>query len=346
MRVGSKPAWIALGFIIGTLFLLSSCVFISRVLNRSIIDITVDPKSDLNGAGSNVDSVAFWEAPDPADTLMFVTSKGDPLVEIWPYPFNGNNGQSELIDPCIDSGTNGVIVDQQADLLYVSVRKSDNVCVFTLPDLVWIRTINSEEGYRSEPNLALLHLTSGQTRLYVSDEDVVYIHNPVSGDQIGKFLSPFAGGLEAMAGDDFNQVVYIPDENGRSGIYTFDPDGNPVGGAFGGGGIFDSDEEGIAVYTCPGDGASDNGEGLIIVSDQRSSVNDYEFFDRKTKAYLGKLSITGANNTDGIALTQQKSARYPKGIFAAIDDDTSAVVVGWQTISKAANFSCPETPNS
>ncbi len=52
--------------------------------------ITLDPDIEVNGAGQNIDTIEFWKAPDSSQTLMFVSAKGNQLVEVWKYPFVGN----------------------------------------------------------------------------------------------------------------------------------------------------------------------------------------------------------------------------------------------------------------
>ena len=42
---------------------------------------------DVNGDGRNVDSIAFWEAEGPEQSLMFVTSKDNDSIEVYQYPF-------------------------------------------------------------------------------------------------------------------------------------------------------------------------------------------------------------------------------------------------------------------
>ena len=246
---------------------------------------------------------------------------------------------------CITHPTNGVIVDQDTNLLYVSLRansgaKNGPVCVYDLPSLQLSTSLPNpiETGAKSgEPNVGLLRLTNGERRLYVSDDRRIYIHNATTGARIGEFST---GPTETVAGDNFYQVVYVPDEKGKTGVYVYNPDGVELPGSpFGGGGIFNSDEEGIWLYTCPASGIGDNGEGLIVVSDQKSPT-DFEVFDRKTKQHLGKIEIAGVDGTDGIAFTQQSSPQYPLGIFAAIDNDTSTVGVGWDKILAATGLSC------
>ena len=298
---------------------------------------------DVNGHGTNADSIAFYEAPDPNDTLMFVTAKGADLLEVWQYPFAGNE-LLPLMHPSFgDSATNGVAVDRVTDLLYVTVPASESTtAVFTLPDMTFVREfIAGSVALGDEPNIALLHLPGGQPRAYVSADVIVYIHDAATGDALGSFAPE--RGLETIVGDDFYQALYIPDENDRTGVYAYDPDGNPFlrqGTNLFGEGILDSDGEGIAIYTCPTDGVADDGAGWIVVSDQRSSQTEFEFFDRMTWRHLGTLLLDDVNNTDGIASTQRPLPGYPLGIFAAIDDDTSAVGIGWDRILAATGLAC------
>ena len=299
------------------------------------------------GAGNNVDTIAFWEAPYPADSRMYVTSKNLSLVEVWKYPYASTSDQlTPLTHNCLKAGagsaTNGVLVDQETDLLYVASNFSPNVCVFSLPTLTHVRTITSGASYGLEPNLAMLKLPSGAKRLYVSNNNVVYVHDAATGAKLSQFTP--VKGLETMWGDDHDSVLYVPDENTRTGVYAYTPDGTRYTRngktLFGDSSIFNADAEGILEYTCPASGIGDDGSGLIVVSDQIDNAttgNDYEVFDRRTWGYLGKIKLrlpSGAfvSNTDGIASIQQSSPQYPGGIFAAIQDDSSVAGVGWNKV--------------
>lgn len=318
---------------------------------HSFKPVTLTADFNLKGDGKDVDTIAFWEAPSPSDSLMFVTSKGTPLLEVWKYPFSSTaDKQPSLKNSCFstrsNSGTNGVIVDQETDLVYVVVAFSPNVCVFSVPDLAYKKTITSGGDYDEEPNVGLLKLTDGSKRLYVSDNNVIYIHDATSGQKLGQW-SPALASVETAWGDNFDQVVYVPDEKGRTGIAAYKPDGSAYtrnGVSKFGAGTLNSDGEGILEYTCPANGQSDNGNGLIVVSDQidsSSSGNDYEVYDRRSWTHLGtfKLKMPGGGQfvyrTDGIGTTQQASTAYPSGIFAAIQADTSTVGIGWNKIFSA-----------
>ena len=294
-----------------------------------------DIEFNVNGSGTTVDSIAFWEAPDPAESLMIVTSKGNESIEVYKYPFT-----SELTTITCGQQSNGIWVDQERDVLYSTERNSNKVCAYDLPTLERNDALSFTTAAvknESEPNLAMLVLPDGQRRIYISYDDKVFYHDAETGKSLGQFTP--AKGLETMYGDDYYQVLYIPDENGGSGVYLYEPSGNPAGSSFGDRSIFDEDEEGISVYKCLSNTA-DNGEGLIVVSDQKEDITDFEVFNRKTKEYLGTLQISGVSNTDGIAIMQQASPDYSLGLFAAIADDTSTVGVGWDTLFEKTGLSC------
>lgn len=300
--------------------------------------VTIDADDivfDVNGDGRNVDSIAFWEAQAPEQSLMFVTSKNNASIEVYQYPF-----QAQLQTLSCDSETNGVWVDQERDVLYVTKRDSSEICAFDLPDLdnnPSLRFTTAATGGDSEPNLTLLTVPNGQKRIYVSYDDTVYYHDAQTTEPLGQFTP--SEGLETMYADDYYQEIYIPDEGGRSGVYVYSPDGNPAGSPFGDRSIFDADAEGISVFKCL-DAGVDSGEGLIVVADQKDDLTEFEVFNRKTKAHLGMIHISEVNNTDGIAITQQSAPDYPLGLLAVIDDDTSTVGVGWDTILETIGLSC------
>ena len=70
--------------------------------------ITVDPDIQINGAGQNVDTIEFWKAPDSTETLMFVTAKSNHIVEVWRYPFDGNE-LTPLTHSTFNAGVRGGI---------------------------------------------------------------------------------------------------------------------------------------------------------------------------------------------------------------------------------------------
>ncbi|MDQ3493366.1 MAG: phytase [Chloroflexota bacterium] len=304
----------------------------------------VEPAFLADGPGVNVDSLAFYEADVPEETLLFVTAKDNQLVEVWQYPFTASE-LPPIRHPTFEAGSevNGVAVDQQAARLYVSVsRPRSTVAVFDLPSLSHARDfVDGTYSLGSESNLTLLHHPDGM-RLYVTADDFIYILEAQDGAQIGRFEPDTS--VETIAGDDHAQILYVPDENTRTGVYAYAPDGSPIvrgdDNTFGAS-HFDSDAEGVAIYRCLGVGSADTGQGLIVVADQRDEQTDFEIFDRVTWDHLGSLRMEGVSNTDGIASTQRPLPDYPLGLFAAIDDDRRVAAVGWDVILSVTGLACP-----
>lgn len=319
--------------------------------------VTVQPDFEVDGQGQNVDSIAFWEAPDPPATLMFVTAKANQLVEVWRYPFTSQ--EQPAISGMFGSGqVNGIVMDQESELLYVAQSEgSSTVYAFAISAEAphWeLRETFSEPDLGSEPNLGLLNHASAGTWLYVTDSrrrvyvwDVEPVSRQASPELVTEFSASDLESIETILADDYYQVIYIPDENGRSGVYAYNPGGTLFlkngTSRFGSEEVFQSDEEGILLYRCLSNNGGDTGRGLIVVADQKDDLTDFEFFDRQTWGHLGSLRLEGVSNTDGIASTQQDLPGYPLGIFAAINDDDTTVGVGWDKIFTATRLRCGDS---
>lgn len=295
---------------------------------------------ELDGAGRDVDTIAFWEAPDPTQSLMFVTSKAVRLVEVWRYPYQQTDALADITDSCLDANTNAVIVDQETDELYVGMRNTGKVCVFNLPSLTVARTIQTS-ATSMEPNFALLKKPDGKKWLYVSNDRNIFVHDAVTGEKVSGFTNPFDAphqSVETAFADNYYQSVYVPTEDGSDGVNILSPEGLQQG-VIGTDALFDLDEEGIWLYTCPATGLGDDGTGLIMVSDQFTPT-EIEVFDRVSKNHLGTFIVEGVSNTDGIALTQQSSPLYPQGLFAAINNDGTTVGVSLDLLLQKLNLGC------
>lgn len=311
--------------------------------------VELQPDAVLEGTGENVDSVAFWDAPKPEDSLLFVTAKNNELLEVWKFPFTGNE-RAPIKSPFGDGMVNGVAVDQDLDLLFVSqARPSAKVYVFRLPEVTLWKTFSSLP-LGDEPNLGIFKTESADHLLYVTDDHNVYAVDIESGAVLHSFRPPTSE-IETVMGDSVAGVIYVPDEDERQGIYAFHWDGTPFercadgncSNLFGAG-VFSKDAEGILLYKCPSLGVGDDGTGFIVVSDQRLSGTEFEVFDRSSWDHLGSFKIDGVTNTDGIGSTQRPLPGFPLGIFAAVDDDTATALVGWDKILTATGLSCEVEP--
>ncbi|MBK8540313.1 MAG: hypothetical protein IPL60_09940 [Ardenticatenia bacterium] len=306
--------------------------------------VRLAPELRLDGSGVTVDSLAFWEAPVAEDTLLLATAKGNQRVEVWQWPFKGAELAALQDARWAGSLVNGIVVDQNQGRAYVSVsRPASTIAAFALPGLEPLGAlVAGQVDLRVEPNLALLTLPDGARRLYASADDRVLVFDPADGRLLADF--PTTHAVETVLADGIDQVLYLPDETRRSGVHAYHPDGRPFqrGGAvsFGGGGIFEADAEGIALYACRGQDGGDDGRGLIIVSDQKNDATDFEVFDRRSWAHLGRLQLDGVRRTDGIASTERPLPDHPAGLFAAVNDDAEVVLVGWDRILEATGLRC------
>ncbi|MGD9211826.1 MAG: hypothetical protein PVI90_13670 [Desulfobacteraceae bacterium] len=300
-------------------------------------DGNVQPDLILEGAGSNVDSPAFWIGENLSESLLLVTAKGNNMVEIWRYPFN-----QELDPLTFDSEVNGIAVDQANDLLYLTTTDDHKIHVYKLPDCTHVDTFGGGIIGEGENNLALFQRKDGSTLIYVTDDHTISFFDEDFALQ-GQF-SPDVSSMETLVIDEFHEIVYVPEEWGQvgnEGIFAFLPDGTPYsqdGTNRFGKGHFQGDEEGITIYRILDTSGNDTGNGYIIVADQQRSTTEFEFFDRKSWGHVGILTIDSVNNTDGIASTQITFSEYSAGIFAAVDDDTNTIVVGWKDILDAMNL--------
>jgi hypothetical protein len=316
---------------------------VSACIHNNFGTIEVTPVVELNGFGKNIDTIEFWKAPDVTNSLMFVSSKDTSVVEVWKYPFGTGDEQTPISHTTLEpdnAEVNGLQVDQETDLLYVSVGSpNSHVVVFTLPALTYVTHFNSNgDSYHREPNLTLLNLSTGDKHLYVSADNIVYIHdvsNAASqnyGDLLGSFV-PIQG-LETMQADDFYQNLIIPDESNTTGVYAYYPNGTDYPstgqnnfGAF----TIQGDGEGILLYDCSTN-PTDQGEGFYVVADQLSPNSEFEFYDRENWEHYGTMKITGVSNTDGVASFPYSIPNYSMGVFAAINNDATTVLVSWETI--------------
>jgi hypothetical protein len=313
--------------------------------------VRLGPAFVTRGPGTDLDTIAFRESQDPARTLMFVTAQGNDLVEAWRFDAAGQPLLDFTLGASASEGclsgpeVNGVVVDPRTGRLYVTVSNPSNrVCVFAVSDsgARFERRLDVGRNLGQEPNLGLLHLASGRTRLYVSADTRIFPFDVTDlGDVRPEAEFRTSTGIETLAGDDAHQRLYVPDEKGGTGVYVYDPDGRAVPGfeRFGQG-VFAADAEGILVYPCRAADGTDGGAGFVVVSDQTDPVNQYELFDRASGRFLGTLEIAGANHTDGIASTQQALPGYPQGMFVAVDDDAATVGVGWSDVLAATGLGC------
>ena len=312
-------------------------------------DVSADIR--LDGRGLNIDSPAFWSDGTAENTYLFVTAQDNNLLEVWHFPFTASELQSVVFP--LGTIINGIVVDPERRHLYLTQGDETNgvyqVQVFSLPKLKPLYQFGRGIIGKGETNLALLHVNDSQTRVYVTDDHTVYffaVHDNAA-TLLGHFM-PAVSEIETVMADDYSQLIFVPEELGGAGkapgIHVFDADGKSYfrngTNVFGQDQHFQADAEGIALYRCMDSNGVDLGHGWIVVSDQRKSQTEFEFFDRHTWEHIGQLRISAVNNTDGIAVLETALPGYPHGIFSAVDDDRSVAITGWHKILDALSFNC------
>lgn len=302
---------------------------------------TVTPTFSLDGAGTNIDAVAFWETDVPDETILFVSGKGNDVIERWRHPFLEN----ELAPIRLAWRPNGLRVDQVRAQLLVGNSSDGAVEIFSLPDVAHMRTIGKNDIVSGETDVDVVHHADGMTRIFATEDDSVRVFDGASGAQVLQFV-PDTDSIEEIVADGFHGTIYVPEESGivskkhpRGAVLVYDTNGTPKG-VFADGGIFSGDEEGIALYTCPSSGTSDNGRGFLIVVDQAGKDTGFEFFDRMNRKYLGTLTIAGVTGTDGIAITQRALPNFPHGLLAVTDNNNAVALVDMETILEKTGLIC------
>lgn len=313
---------------------------------------------------ANVDSCAVWVAPDPGDSLLFVTEKDGDRLQVRhattgePYatmPYLGDvedgTGPGEFNRP------NGVWVVYHvphaggfSDVLIVTDQRNERVQILRLPELEYFGEFGTGEvgkGY----GLAPYH-DGTDFFVFVTDQEPPsafpgklkkYRMRP-AGDLLGADLVLAAGeedgepslhNVESIVADRALNRLHVCGDEGGDQNRLFTLDGTYTGIDYGDP-QFEADQEGINLYL------TGETSGYLVVSDQlqSGSPNEFEIFDRQTLASRGYFASpsTGAlvtRNTDGAFLEQRPLPGFPDGAFYAVNDDRNVHAFDWTDVAEA-----------
>ena len=313
----------------------------------------------------NIDSPASWRAPDGTRWLVATAKATDRLVV-----YDGNTGrQLRMVG---GSGTapgqlqrpNGIaIVDDPGSgpgrgLLLVVERDNHRVQVFALPsfapllvfgaeDLVqpyglWLRghgdgyEVIVSDNYMSPrdddvpPPLAELDRRFRRYRLLRDGDEW-------RAELVGTFGETSEAGAiriaESVFGDEDNDRLLLAEEDVATGtrLREYGLDGRYRGRDIGAG-LFKAQAEGMALARCA------DGGGYWIATDQFKDRSLFHVFDRVTLRHLGAFAGNRTANTDGVWLDQSGDARFPEGVFYAVDDDKAVAAFDWRDIARALSL--------
>ena len=294
----------------------------------SPIPFTGDYNDNLLGSEY---AVAVWAAPDPNNSLLFVTQKSLNVVQVW-------NLQTNQIVQTL-TGFNkplGVAVDPVEGAVYVTSQGGAAVYKYLIADIVGgnlspALTFGQGMSPSAQPSGITVSHGGGTTRVYVvyTGSSTKFVRGFDTNGTLQSSWSLGSLGVNEIAADDENNLLYVADQTNNL-IKVYRPDGTFVQDFGQADFAVGSDVEGIAVYRC---GSS----GYIVASDQ--STNEFEIFDRTTFAHLATFTVQNARNTIGVALTQAPLPGYPNGAFFVQSREKEVFGVPWDAIAGATGAS-------
>jgi 3-phytase len=302
----------------------------------------------------NIDSPASWRNADGARWLIATAKATDRLVV-----YDGDTGARLRTVGGTGTGAgelqrpNGIAVTD--NLALVVERDNHRVQVFALPSFepllsfgadellqpygLWVRKLDDgyevivSDNYMSPANEdlppPLAELGKRFKRYRLTDAGGRW-----KADLAGVFGDTSEAGAiriaESVFGDVDNDRLLLAEEDAELGTHLreYGLDGRYRGRDIGAG-LFKAQAEGMALAQC------DDGRGYWIATDQFKDRSLFHVFDRVSLEYVGAFAGKRTANTDGVWLDQSANARFPQGVFYAVDDDQAVAAFDWRDIARA-----------
>ena len=283
-------------------------------------------------------AVAVWIAPDPNDSLLFVSQKKGDVVDVWNIQTNQIVQTLTGFDKPL-----GVAVDRHEAAVYVTNEHGEAIFKYLIADilngnLTPSLVFGSGVSPSGEPlGITVYHGSGGVSTVYVtySGSSEKFVRAFDTSGVLQHSWSVGSIGVNSIAADDDNHLIYIADKSNNQ-VKVYQLDGTFVqdfGQAnFGA----DSDVDGLAFYRCGSD-------GYIIASDQK--LHQFEVFDRLTRDHLATFSIANAEKTVGVAIAQGALPGYPNGAMFVQSDDRLVLGVQWDALAAATGASTCALPD-
>jgi len=322
----------------------------SGIAHRVVAEAFLTPSTP----DDNVDSPASWRTPDGKRWLIATGKASDRLIV-----YDGDTGKT--IRTVGGPGTalgqlqrpNGISVI--GDFVFVVERDNHRVQMFQLPDFKPLLVFGAED--LKQPYGLWVRAQRDSHEVIVSDnymspqnEDAPppladldkrfkrYQLRRVPGGWQARLMETFgdtgeAGAIriaESVFGDVEHDRLLLAEEDIATGtrLREYGLDGTYRGRDVGAE-LFKGQAEGMALYRCEG------GAGYWIATDQFKDRSLFHVFDRATLKHLGAFAGNKTANTDGVWLDQSGDARFPQGVFYAVDDDQAVAAFDWRDIAKA-----------
>lgn len=315
----------------------------------------------------NVDSPASWLAPDGRRWLL-ATAKTTDLLIVYdgatgerlravggpgsgPGQLRRPNGIAVVDTPSVGAGHALALVVERDNrrVQAFALPSLESVAVFGGEDLLkpyglWVRPVDAglevivSDNYMSPENDDLpppdAELGRRFKRYLLARRDGAW-----SARLLGTFGETGEGTIriaESVFGDVANDRLLLAEEDVGSGtrLREYGLDGRYRGRDIGAG-LFKAQAEGMALARCGDDGGR---AGYWIATDQFKDRSLFHVFDRDTLEHVGAFAGNRTANTDGVWLDQEGDARFPEGVFYAVDDDRAVAAFDWRDIARALDL--------
>lgn len=310
-----------------TIFLIASYLLFASSIAYSQTSVT--PVLSLQDPATiDQDDMCIWVHPDPSLSTIIASDKY--AYKLFVYDLNGNTLQTITVPGQpgnIDVRYNFLLSGQLVDIVGYNDRDNEKIVLHKVnqSDRSLVQVANFDDGnmsgeiygfclYRSPNNgkhYAIASSTSSQMRQW---ELIDAGNGSIDGIERRTWQNGSGDQTEGLVADDENANLYAANEG--LGIYKYDADpdnGNPIGDLIAPTGVNGllPDVEGITLYYAA------NGEGYLIASSQGS--DDFRVYNRKEPHnFITAFAVNGANNTDGIDITNvSMGSIFPEGMFAA-----------------------------
>lgn len=316
-------------------------------LTSAVIDIKVTCPAN---AGGDLDDMCIWLHPeDPALSTIIGSDKD--LTKLFVYGLDGKEKYSYPlqykpgnIDIIYNFPLNGELIDvvgfnarsiSDPRFVFFKVDKQtgelDSLAALPTTD-TWSEELYGFCLYRSPNNNEFYAFGCD----YLSMIQQYRLFDDGSGNLIMEHKRTFQNGsggpTEGMVADHETGLLYAGNEN--RGIYVYYADEDSTTDAIRflhvERGILEGDVEGLAIYY------AENGQGYLLASSQGKSY--ISVFKRSgVNSFVGKFSITGVDDTDGIdVLSCSLDSTFSNGIFACHNgrvDPCPINLIKWEDIA-------------
>ena len=301
---------------------------------------------------NDTDDPAIWVNPeDPSESIIFGTDK-ETNGGIYAFDLEGKIIESKTIRKLgrpnnVDLAYDFKINDSTSTaILAFAEREKQQIRIYSVPDMkpldnggIKVFTDETKPNLRQPMGISFYHSPiskkmyviagrkEGPKQGYLYQYELQSVNNQIKAILVRKFGNFSAKKeIEAIAVDAENGFIYYSDEEFGIRKYYAEPSKGNQELAIIGQDKFLTDIEGIAIAK-----TSDKG-GYILVSDQQRAL--FNVFDRETNEFIKAINLTTVE-TDGCDVTTVNlGAKFPKGIFVAMNDSKEFYVYDFRKILK------------